>query len=133
MTLRGRIGARGEVLLFFAALDLIYAFSLLKPPRPLTALYAWPQQLLPLPVWAALWAGVGVTLLAYAFVRGDDTPAFVVAVMLKIAWGVVALLGWLSGEFDRGYLTAAIWLGAARLVYRMAGGVPPARRRDPED
>lgn len=127
------VSERGEALLFFGGLDLIYAYGILYPPRPLTDLYAWSAQLLPLWFWALLWSGVGVLLLVCAFLPRGDTIAFTAAVMLKIAWGVLALLGWLSGAFDRGYLTAAIWLGAAWLVYRIAGGVPPRPRNDPEE
>lgn len=130
--LRRWISERGEALLFFALLDLIYAWGMVASPQPLPDVYAWPAQLLPLWVWAALWGSVGVLLLVCAFLPRHDTVAFVAASMLKIGWGILALLGWLSGEFDRGFITAAIWLGAAWLVYRIAGGVPPRPRGDLE-
>lgn len=129
---RRRVSERGEALLFFAILDLVYAYAMVSAPKPLVDLYAWAAQLMPLWVWALLWAAVGVLLTVCAFLPRRDTVAFTAAVMLKIGWGVLALLGWLSGEFDRGYLTAVIWLGAAWLVYRIAGGVPPRSRTDPE-
>lgn len=133
LRLRRWISERGEALLFFAVLDVIYAYAMLASPRPLPDVYAWPAQLLPLWVWAGLWAGVGVLLLVCAFLPRHDSVAFTAAAMLKIGWGVLALLGWLSGEFDRGFVTAVIWLWAAWLVYRIAGGIPPRPRSDPED
>ena len=129
MTLRRHPGRRGEALLFFALLDVLYAVRLLNPPTPLGSTLTWPQTLMPLWVWAVCWGGVGVLCAVGAFLE-DDTAAFIGAVSLKIAWGLVALLGWLSGELDGGYVQAAIWLGAAWLVFRVAGGIPPPHRRD---
>jgi len=128
MRLLRRPGRRGEALLFFALVDVLYALRLLYPPEPLGETFTWPQSLMPLWAWAICWGGVGLICLVFAFLDAD-TPAFIAAVMLKIGWGIVSLLGWLSGELDGGYAQAAIWLGAAWLVFRVAGGIPPPRGR----
>lgn len=124
-----RIGRRGAALLFFALLDLVYAFALLTAPRPPTAFYVWMGQIMPLPAWAACWAAVGVICLVYAFML-RDTPAFMMAVSLKVAWGLLALFGWVHGIVPLGYLSAVIWLAFAAFVHLIAGGIPPAQRSE---
>lgn len=128
MILTRRIGRRGAALLFFFLLDAVYAFGLLAVPRPLVPYYAWMNDLIPIAGWAAIWATVGLICLVYAF-RTHDTAAFMCAVALKVAWGLLALFGWLGGVVDRGYVSAVIWLAFAAFVYLVAGGIPPAVRR----
>lgn len=123
-----RIGRRGAALLFFALLDAIYCLGLLTVPRPMPEFYAAMDGYLPLAWWAAAWAAVGVVCLAYAF-SSWDSPAFVAAVVIKVAWGLFALLGWLSGSVDRGYVSSVIWLGFAAFVFLIAGGIPQAPPR----
>lgn len=126
--LASRIGRRGAALLFFALLDVIYCYALLTAARPLVSFYEFLDSTLPLTVWAIVWGGVGLICLTYAF-RTYDTVGFMFAVALKVAWGLFALLGWLAGEIDRGYVSAVIWLGFAAFVHLIAGGVPPATPR----
>lgn len=123
-----RVGRRGAALLFFAQLDVIHCVVLLTAPRPLTSQYAWMDAILPLGWWAAAWGVAGLVCLAYAF-RTYDTPAFMVAVAIKVAWGLLSLVGWLGGSNPRGYWSAAIWLAFAAFVFLVAGGIPPAVKR----
>ncbi len=124
----GRLGRRGAALLFFTLLDIVYCVGLIAVDHPLTAQYTWMNELLPLPVWAALWGAVGLICLAFSFAR-YDTPAFMAAVALKVLWGLLSLFGWLSGAVDRGYVSATIWLGFAAFVFLIAGGIPPPHAR----
>lgn len=112
-----RIGFRGSALLFFAVLDLVYAFSLFFPPPgpQQTASMRWVADVAPLPVWAALWGVVGVICLAFA-VRHYDKVAFSAAIAIKILWGVMHLLAWLLGDVQRAYVSATIWLCVAGFV-----------------
>jgi hypothetical protein len=118
-----RIGRRGAALLFFTLLDLVYAYALLNPPRPLSEAYSWPQTLLPLWVWALIWASVGALCLVFAFLP-RDTVAFTAAVALKVMWGLIFLIGQAVGGVERGYVSAVIWLAFAAFVYLIAGGIP---------
>jgi len=120
-----RIGRRGAALLFFALLDLVYAYALLTAPLPLTPFYAWMDAIMPLSAWAACWAAVGVTCLVFAFMI-RDTAAFMAAIALKVGWGLPAFFGWTNGAVPLGYLSAVIWLAFAAFVYLIAGGIPPA-------
>lgn len=124
-----RIGRRGAALLFFVLLDTVYSIGLLAAPRPLAPFYAWMNTVAPLTLWAVAWAMVGAICLVYAF-RTYDTPAFMAAVALKVAWGMLSLFGWIAGAVDRGYVSTVIWLGFAAFVFLIAGGIPPAVRRE---
>lgn len=127
-TVSQRVGRRGSALLFFVLLDAVYCYGLLTLPRPLTPFYAWMNSWMPLAVWAACWGGVGAVCLWYAL-RPYDTPAFMAAVALKVAWGLAAFFGWAAGVVDRGYVSAVIWLAFAAFVYLIAGGIPAAPPR----
>lgn len=127
--LGARIGRRGAALLFFTFLDLVYCVGLLTTPTPLAAFYGWMAQIMPLVAWAACWGGVGLICLVYAF-RVHDTVAFMCAVALKVAWGLLSLFGWLAGAIDRGWINAAVWLLFACFVFLIAGGIPAAPPRE---
>ncbi|GLW32283.1 hypothetical protein [Actinoplanes regularis] len=126
--LAARIGRRGSALLFFAFLDAVYCAALLTAPRPLVPLYAYLAGVMPLGTWAAVWGGVGMACLVYAF-RAYDTVAFMCAVALKVAWGLLSFWGWAFGHVDRGWLNAVIWLAFACFVFLIAGGIPAAPPR----
>jgi hypothetical protein len=127
-SLAARIGRRGAALLFFVLLDSVYCYALLAAPHPLVPFYQWMADIIPLSGWAVCWGIVGAICLWYAF-RAYDTPAFMAAVGLKVAWGLFSLFGWLAGAVDRGYVSAVIWLGFAAFVYLIAGGIPAAPAR----
>lgn len=126
--LRAKVGRRGAALLFFTLLDFVYCYGLFTAPRPLVPYYAWMNDLAPLGAWAACWGLVGMVCLAYA-AQIYDTIAFMCAAGLKVGWGLLALLGWMAGSVDRGYVSAVIWLGFAAFVVLIAGGIPPPPRR----
>jgi hypothetical protein len=115
--LLNRIGRRGAFLLFLGALDAVYAFSLFKPAPGIsrTATVRWVESAAPLWVWGLLWATGGALCIIYAF-RRQDRIGYGAAVLLKVLWGTLYLLGWIFGGLDRGYLSAVIWLGLAVLT-----------------
>jgi hypothetical protein len=116
------VGKRGRVLLFFGGLDVVYAVSLTVPDATTrrAPFFVWLAEIAPLWVWALSWGVVGVVCLWQAFCRRDGI-GYASAIGLKIGWGIVSLAGWLFGGVDRGYVSAAIWLGLAYLVSVVAG------------
>lgn len=120
------LGKRGRVLLFFGALDLVYAFSLTAPDEATRRgpLFTWLADIGPLWAWAIAWAAVGAVCLWQAWCRRDSI-GYAAAIGLKIGWGLVCLGGWLFGDVDRGYVSAAIWLGTAALVGVIASWPEP--------
>ncbi len=108
----------------------MYCYGLLAVPRPLPQFYAWMNDVAPLAWWAAAWGITGLVCLAYVF-RTHDTPAFMAAVAIKVAWGLMSFFGWLAGVVDRGYVSAVVWLAFAAFVFLIAGGIPAAPPRQP--
>lgn len=119
------LGRRGRVLLFFGSLDVIYAASLTAPDEQTrhAAFFVWLADVAPLWVWALAWGLVGVACLWQAFKR-RDALGYTSAACLKVCWGLLSAGGWLFGGVDRGYVSAAIWLGLAWLVGRVLAPWP---------
>lgn len=117
-----RVARRGSVLLYLAFLDLIYGYSLFTPTEYslITPSYRFLCRILPLWTWGLLWTGVGLVLMFYAF-RKRDSVGFAFAMFLKVLWGSLFAGGWVLAGVDRGYLSAAIWLAFAALVWRISG------------
>lgn len=126
------VGKRGRVLLFFGALDAVYAASLTAPNAETrqAPMFVWLAEIAPLWVWAAAWGGVGLACFVQAFCRRDGI-GYAAAICLKIAWGILCLGGWLFGAVDRGYVSAVIWLGLAWMVWVISGWPEPDGGKGP--
>lgn len=126
------VGKRGRMLLFFGFLDVVYALSLTAPDQTTRRLpmFVWLAQIAPLYVWASAWGAVGLVCLWQAF-RRQDRIGYAAAIGLKIFWGIVCLGAWLFGHVDRGYVSAAIWLGLAYVVSVIAGWAEPGDGKGP--
>jgi len=125
---RHRVGRRGAGLLFFALLDLVYAYSLLAPTDAArnSESFRFIADILPLWGWAIAWAAVGVTCLVQAF-AAHDRVGFAAAMGLKVLWGVLFLLGGLVAGLERGYVSAAIWLTFAAWIGVIATWPEPGK------
>ncbi|MEV4246951.1 hypothetical protein AB0J63_26505 [Streptosporangium canum] len=102
-------------------MDVIYAYGLAyaPPETRATSTYAFLAALLPLPVWASIWAAVGAVCLIQAWTRRDRV-AYALATALKVGWALLHLGAWAFGVLPRGYVSAAIWLLGAAFVMIMA-------------
>ncbi|MER7126735.1 hypothetical protein [Micrococcus luteus] len=102
-------------------MDIVYAIGLAYVPSETraTPTYQFLAALLPLPVWASLWAAVGAVCLVQAWTV-HDRIAYTLATALKIGWALLNLGGWLLGTVPRGYVSAAIWMLGAGFVMVMA-------------
>lgn len=129
---RPHLGKRGRVLLYFGALDLVYAFSLAAPDEVTreSPFFIWLAEIGSPWAWFWAWAGVGLVCLWQAFCR-SDRAGYAAAISLKIAWGVVCLGGWLFGDVERGYVSAAIWLGLAYFVGNISSWPEPGDSKGP--
>lgn len=120
--LRHRLGRRGCVLLFFGSLDLVYAVSI-AAPGPQAArntFFIWMLSIAPRWMWALLWTSAAVACLVDAF-RRRDRVGYTAAVTINVLWGLISLGGWASGDVERGYVSAAIWLGMGGLLAVISG------------
>lgn len=121
-----RIGRRGYALIFFGLLDLVYGWALTWPDQLTRSVpqNVYAGSLLPLRVWGAAWLAVGVVCLVQSVMRRDSV-AFACAIFIKIAWALLAAVGWQTGNVPRGYLSAVIWLVFAGLVSVVASWPEP--------
>lgn len=112
---RRRIGHRGAFLVALAALDEAYAALI---PSSHDGNWAWLSYVAPLPLWAALWALVGLVLLAGAFAE-RDWWAFSTAIFIKMLWATTEFIGLIRGAVH-GWTSVAIWAWAATVVLIIA-------------
>lgn len=114
---RRRLGHRGAFLLTLGVLDEWYALSVPGVASTGTPAGRWIAEVAPLPVWAIVWAVAGLIIVAGAF-TGRDAFAFATAMLLKLTWAMVYLLGWAVHGVYRGWASAAVWLafGAAVMI-----------------
>ncbi len=109
-----RIGRRGAALLFFAVLDLVYAFSLYFPAAEAkrSSSTRFLADVAPLPVWGTMWLLACFACAVNAF-RVNDWTGFAAAISIKTLWGLLHLVGALFLSIDRAWVSAAIWLCTA--------------------
>lgn len=122
---------RGAALIFFGLLDLVYAFSLFNPPASArrSASLQFVASIAPLWAWALLWLIPGLLCAAQAFMRADRV-AFTSAIVVKVIWGLLYVVGWITGGLERAYVGATVWLALAGFVAIIAAWPePPAARR----
>lgn len=110
-----RLGRRGAFLLTLGVLDEWYALSVPGVASTGTATGLWIASLAPLTAWTLVWAVAGVILIAGAFAE-KDAFAFATAVMLKLTWAMVYLIGWAVHGVYRGWASAAVWLAFGMAV-----------------
>lgn len=119
---RHRVGRRGASLLFLAMLDVVYGTGLtcIGDIGRANPTYQYAASVAPLGAWAALWLLVAAVCAVQAFMIRDQL-AFGCAVCLKILWGGLMLIGWLTGDLPRGYVSAAIWGAFGAWVFIISG------------
>lgn len=132
---RTHLGRRGAALLFFAILDLTFAWSLLDPQATvlvrMAPLYRVVVQTAPLWVWGLAWGVVGLLCAIQAW-RRRDAVAFAAVIMLKITWGgAIAAAGLLYGA-PRAWISATIYFSLAAFV-GVISGWPEPLDQPPED
>ncbi len=111
-----RVGRRGAFLQFLAMVAGIYTYGLLTRPARESPLLMFAVAVAPIWVWVAAWGTAGVVCAVTSFLR-QDRAGFACIGAVAVAWGLLALGGSLTGVVERGYLSAAIWLGVAGLAY----------------
>ncbi len=124
-----RIGRRGACMLFFAFLDVVYAYSLFFPPpeQLLTANLRFLDSIAPLWFFAGAWLASGFACLAAAFLK-NDWWGFTATITVKTTWGFIYLFAALFGHVDRAYVSATIWLFAAGLLAIISSWPEPEYR-----
>lgn len=124
--LRRRVGFRGATLIWFALIDALYGLSLATQPPPAerSDVVQWATTFIPLQAWTGLFLATSATCIVYAF-RRRDRIAFMAASGTHGILGATMLAGWALGVAERGWSSAAIWLGMAGWVTLIAGWPEP--------
>lgn len=119
------LGRRGSTLVFFGVVDIALAVSLLTDPPgprlPHTGL------LLPVEMWAVLWAAVGGISLVSAWMKPPrDAVAFALTAAIRVLWGTAFFFAWVTHDLYRGWVSAIIWWLFAMHVLIVSGWVEPS-------
>lgn len=111
-------GYRGRILLSLAVLDAVYAWGIyLASKRPIPpGSFVYIDRYIPLAVLSVVWLAVAILCCVNAF-RVDDRSGWAVAILIKVFWGALGLIGWITGDVRYGYLSAAIWWAFASIVW----------------
>lgn len=110
-------GAQGWGLLFFAAMTVVRGVCYLPPFIPGYHTIPALEPYLPMTAWAAVWIVSGVFCLCCMAYKPLYPAAFGVIAGLHALWAVLYFSAWLTGESDRGYVTALNYLTILGGVY----------------
>ncbi len=108
-----QVGRRGVFLLFIGILAVGLAFALFAAPTDQQSIAL--GRLIPLWVWAWLWAATGATCLVQAFMT-KDRWAYLSATFMLIMWAALYFVAWATSIVDRGWLAGVIYLAFAGLT-----------------
>ena len=120
------IGRRGSCLLIVGVADFFHAgymATLRQPGR----VYQWYASLIPLNVWAAMWALTGMACVIYAF-RRHDRIGYDAAIGIKVIWLFTSLAGILFDGVP--LIWAVVWVALAALVWVISGWPECDHRRE---
>jgi hypothetical protein len=116
--LKSRVGRRGGVLAFLAAMDLAtsmyiredYISEQVREVMNIT---------LPLPGWSWVWTVVGIVTIVQAFLKYDALGYMINTAMflsLALAYMLASFMG-----MDRGWSLSIVWFGVSGIIYIAAG------------
>jgi hypothetical protein len=126
------VGYRGRALLILGFLDLTVSTSLAVialENRTVTGATGFIARTLPAEVLATGWAVVAFLCFVFAF-RRHDAFAWASAIGIKVFWGLLSVVGWMTGEIPNGYLAAGVWWAFAGLVWLISRWPEPATEDD---
>jgi hypothetical protein len=114
---RHSVGHRGAALLGFGIFDLVYGWTKMIHPDPISAqsqqmrllgdLFPWWPSHITIMGWGYLWWVVGAMCIANAF-RRDDRWGYGAAIGIKVSWIVANVWAWSQGLIGGG-ATVATW------------------------
>lgn len=125
--LQRTLGRRGATLLALAAVDLVIAWLLVNPDLHAQTMAVPSYRIivhLPLELWGAAWAAVGLVCAVQAW-RRTDRVAFGLAISIKVVWSSLILAAWLWAEAPLAWAGAVVWGALAAWVATAAGWPEP--------
>ncbi|MGW2550730.1 hypothetical protein [Streptomyces sp. NPDC001635] len=131
-----RLGRRGTILALKGTIAVLYGYGQLTQPVPDRSGLRLLLKLMPLDAWAWGWIAAGAVALFCAWLsRSRDWPGYLAVWAITAPWSMGYLVAWWPlGEYERGWIPAAIF-GAFGLVCLVVIGwdEPPARTDLPRE
>jgi len=128
--IRVTLGRRGTILSCYGIVWILYGFGQLVTPQPDQRGLKLALHVLSLDTWAWLWIAAGVIAIACAWAPpGRDAAGFVSLVLIVVPWMASYLAAWITRDFPRGWVAAAIWMLICIPVLVVAGWPEPPRRK----
>ncbi len=128
--LRRRFGRRGAILSCYGLVWILYGYGQLITPQPDQRGLALILRLMPLDAWAWCWIAAGVLAVVCAWAPPcRDAAAFLALPLIVVPWMASYLVAWITGEFPRGWVAAAVWTVITVPVLVVAGWDEPPRRK----
>ncbi|MFE9064956.1 hypothetical protein [Streptomyces violaceusniger] len=122
------LGRRGAILLSYGVVWALYGYAQVISPQPDQRGLQPLLNVMPLSVWGWIWVACGLVAVVAAWLpQGVDAPGFLALPLIVLPWMTSYLASWVTGDFPRGWVAAAIWGLIAVPVIVVAGWREPPR------
>ncbi|MGW0905053.1 hypothetical protein [Streptomyces sp. NPDC002853] len=121
------LGRRGAILLCYGTVWALYGYGQIVSPQP-DQRGLEPLLFVSLDVWGWAWVATGLVAVVTAWLpQGRDWLGFLALPAIVLPWMGSYLASWISGEFPRGWVAAAVWGVIAVPVIVVAGWREPPK------
>lgn len=122
------LGRRGAILLTYGSVWMLYGYAQVVSPQPDQRGLRPVLNVMPLAAWGWAWVVCGLVATVAAWLpQGADAVGFLALPLIVLPWMTSYLVAWVTGEFPRGWVAAAIWGLIALPVIVVAGWPEPPR------
>lgn len=125
------LGRRGAILLTYGSVWMLYGYAQVISPQPDQRGLGAALRVMPLSGWGCAWLACGLVAVVCAWLpQGVDAAGFLALPLIVLPWMTSYLASWISGDFPRGWVAAAIWgLIAVPLIVVAGWREPPRPKR----
>ncbi|MFD8088599.1 hypothetical protein [Streptomyces malaysiensis] len=122
------LGRRGAILLTYGIVWTLYGYAQVASPQPDQRGLQPALTVMPLWAWGWAWVVCGLVAVGAAWLpQGVDAAGFLALPLIVLPWMTSYLISWVTGDFPRGWVAAAIWGLIAIPVIVVAGWREPPR------
>ncbi|WP_458089531.1 hypothetical protein [Streptomyces malaysiensis] len=122
------LGRRGAILLTYGIVWTLYGYAQIASPQPDQRGLQPALTVMPLWAWGWAWVVCGLVAVGAAWLpQGVDAAGFLALPLIVLPWMTSYLISWVTGDFPRGWVAAAIWGLIAIPVIVVAGWREPPR------
>lgn len=122
------LGRRGAILLSYGTVWALIGYAQIASPQPDQRGLQPALNVMPLWAWGWAWLICGLVAMVAAWLRqGVDAIGFLALPLIVLPWMTSYLISWMTGEYPRGWVAAAVW-GLIALPVIVAAGWPEPPR-----